>query len=94
VNLLSSVCDICIQTMLIGGAPCNVTEEDLDEYFDKVRRIRPKEVHIYSIDRPIPSTSIVQVLPKKLEEIAVCGQEMTGVTFAAFNLGQERYQRA
>ena len=83
-GLLSSLENICLQTLLIEGNLSNVREKDLEAYFQQVARIRPKEVHIYSIDRPVPDPHLVRVPPQKLEEIARRGEEETGVRIRAF----------
>jgi wyosine [tRNA(Phe)-imidazoG37] synthetase (radical SAM superfamily) len=83
-NTLISMEDIYIQTMLLGGSPCNTTEDDLVAYYEVISRIQPKEVHIYSIDRPVPNTGIALVSPRRLEEIALRGQKETGLRIRAF----------
>jgi wyosine [tRNA(Phe)-imidazoG37] synthetase (radical SAM superfamily) len=84
VDSLASLDGIYIQTLLIDGTPTNVAPEDLEAYFRQISRIQPKEVHIYSIDRPVPSTQIVLVSPERLEEIALQGQKKTGVPIKAW----------
>jgi wyosine [tRNA(Phe)-imidazoG37] synthetase (radical SAM superfamily) len=84
VEQLCSVENIYIQTVLVGGAPSNTTPEDLAAYFEKIARIKPREVHIYSIDRPVPNTKITLVPPERLREIAAQGEAETGVRIRAF----------
>ncbi len=86
VGLLSNLSNICIQTILIDGNLCNISKEDLDAYFEKLKKIQPGEVHIYSTDRPVSNTEIKRVIPEKLEEIAKEGQGKTGVRIKAFYL--------
>jgi len=81
---LSSLPDIYIQTVLIEGTPTNVGQEDLAAYYEQIARIRPREVHIYSIDRPVPAARISLVPPQRLEEIARQGEKETGVRMRAF----------
>ncbi len=83
-DLLRGLDGICLQTLLVDGAPSNVGEEDLQAYFDQVASIRPNEVHIYSIDRPVPDQHLVRVGPRRLQAIARRGQEGTGVKIRAF----------
>jgi len=90
VDRLAALGDICIQSVLVEGAPSNVGDEELDAYFRHVRRIRPREVHIYSIDRPVPETEIALVSPERLEEIARRGERETGVPVRAFSLRHRR----
>ena len=85
-GLLSNLSNICIQTILIDGNLCNISKEDLDVYFEKLKKIQPEEVHIYSTDRPVLSTNIKRVRPERLEEIAKEGQGKTGVRIKAFYL--------
>ena len=82
--LLSPRENICLQTVLIEGSPSNVSQEDLAAYFQQISRIGPREVHIYSIDRPVPDPHLVRVAPQKLEDIARRGEKETGVKMRAF----------
>ena len=83
---LSSVEDFYVQTVLIEGNPSNATDEDLFAYFQIIKQIQPKEVHIYSIDRPVPNRKISLVSKKRLEEIAIWGEKEAGVTIRHFYL--------
>lgn len=84
VEHLKSLERILIQTVLVHGSPCNTRGQDLSAYFDLVKKIRPKAVHIYSIDRPAPNVGIKRVLPEELERIARRGQDDTKVEIEAF----------
>lgn len=84
VDHLSSLEGINIQTMLVDGSPSNVAGRDLQAYFQLLTRIQPKEVHIYSIDRPVPHAQLMLVPPRRLEEIARWGERETGVRIKAF----------
>nr|MBC7245542.1 radical SAM protein [Chloroflexota bacterium] len=84
VEHLVSLEHINIQTTLIDGSPSNVEGRELYAYFQLLARIRPKEAHIYSIDRPVPHAQLVLVPPQRLEEIARWGEEETGVRIRAF----------
>lgn len=86
-ELLSSLSGIYIQTVLIEGTPSNATAEDQQAYFQQIARIRPREVHIYSTDRPVPDARIALVSPQRLEEIARWGEKETGVRVRAFYRG-------
>ncbi|MBU4426162.1 MAG: hypothetical protein KKB35_05440 [Proteobacteria bacterium] len=83
---LSSVEDFFIQTVLIDGIPSNATAEDLIAYVQKISQVQPKEVHIYSIDRPVPNRKISLVAKKRLEEIAIWGEKESGVKIRPFYL--------
>ncbi len=83
-DLLCGLNGICLQTLLVDGAPSNVGEDDLQVYFDQLARIRPKEVHLYSIDRPVPDECLVKVGPRRLQAIGRRAQDKTGVKMRAF----------
>jgi wyosine [tRNA(Phe)-imidazoG37] synthetase (radical SAM superfamily) len=81
---LSSLRDIYLQTLLVDGTPGNAREEDLLDYFEAVARIRPREVHLYSIDRAVPDPHLVRIPGERLERIARRGEVLTGVKMKAF----------
>jgi len=84
VEILASMDDIYIQTVLVDDEPSNSGKDELNEYIDKLKKIRPKEIHIYSIDRPVPNTKISLVSPDRLEEIAALISTTTGIAARAF----------
>jgi wyosine [tRNA(Phe)-imidazoG37] synthetase (radical SAM superfamily) len=86
-NQLAGLSDIYIQTVLVQGTPSNVAGQELDAYFERIRMIQPRAVHVYSIDRPVPNTELKRVLPPRLEQIAALAREKTGVTVQAFHMG-------
>ena len=64
-----------IQTMLLrgehDGQPVdNTTPEEIDALIDAYRRIKPREVMLYSIDRPTPEKKLVKVDSDELRRIA------------------------
>jgi wyosine [tRNA(Phe)-imidazoG37] synthetase (radical SAM superfamily) len=73
-----------IQTLFVDGSPSNVTAKQLDAYMQHISRIKPAEVQIYSIDRPVPDRHLVRVTPQRLSDIARLGEAETGVPFRAF----------
>jgi wyosine [tRNA(Phe)-imidazoG37] synthetase (radical SAM superfamily) len=70
VEILSSMDDIYIQTVFVDGKPSNRGPEELSEYIEKLKLVKPEEVHLYSIDRPVPNTKISLVSPERLKQIA------------------------
>ncbi len=81
---LFSLDGIYIQTVFVDGQPSNIAKADLDDYIDCVARIKPQEVHLYSIDRPVPNARISLVPPEKLEKIASKITKKAGVPARAF----------
>lgn len=86
VERLQSLKRIIIQTVLVYGSPCNAREKALKAYFELIKKIRPKAVHIYSIDRPVPNVRIKRVRPEELKQIARRGEDTTKVKIEAFYL--------
>lgn len=71
-----------IQTMFTRGTHDgevvdNTTEEEIDALIDAYKRIRPREITIYSLDRPTPETNLRRV-PK--EELEAIGQRISAAT--------------
>jgi wyosine [tRNA(Phe)-imidazoG37] synthetase (radical SAM superfamily) len=83
-DALASAGEICLQTLLVDGDPSNVRATELEAYFAHVARIRPREVHLYSIDRPVATPGLVRVRPQELQDIARWGEQQSGVEFKAF----------
>jgi len=88
VSRLKSLGNVYLQTILIDGVPSNTDPDEILAYFELVRDIRPRGVHIYSTDRPAPSARISKVDPEWLEEIASQLRTETEVPAAAFYTGK------
>jgi wyosine [tRNA(Phe)-imidazoG37] synthetase (radical SAM superfamily) len=84
VESLAGMKDIYLQTVMIDGTPSNTEHPELQAYIEKIGRIRPREVHMYSIDRPTPETRISLVPPDRLGQIAAQVQSETGIPVKAF----------
>lgn len=84
VELLKGIKGIYIQTVLMSGNPSNVSKQDLNNYFEKIALIKPVEVQIYSLDRPVLNKNIKRVVPTQLKQIAVTGLSKTGVKITAY----------
>lgn len=85
-NRLVNLRNIFIQTVLVRGTPSNTAEQELEAYFEKIRMIKPRGVHVYSIDRPVPNTALQRVLPAELERIAALARKKTGGVVQAFHM--------
>jgi wyosine [tRNA(Phe)-imidazoG37] synthetase (radical SAM superfamily) len=83
-DLLASLEGITLQTLLVDGSPNNISEAELQSYCRLVARIKPRQVHTYSIDRPVPNLDLVRVKPRRLQAIARRAEEASGVTFRPF----------
>jgi len=85
---LYSLSGIYIQTLLVDGDPGNTEPDELEAYFEHLMHIRPRQVHIYSIDRPVPKSDLKLVPPERLEDIAETGRKKTGLDIRAFYPGK------
>jgi wyosine [tRNA(Phe)-imidazoG37] synthetase (radical SAM superfamily) len=81
---LFSLDGIYLQTVFVDGEPINITRSDLKDYIEAIGRIKPQEIHLYSIDRPVPNTRISLVPPEKLKRIASRIKKETGIAARAF----------
>ncbi len=64
-----------IQTMLLRGEHCghkidNTTPEEIDALIDAYKKIKPREVMIYSLDRSTPEENLKKVDKRELDHIA------------------------
>jgi wyosine [tRNA(Phe)-imidazoG37] synthetase (radical SAM superfamily) len=67
--------DVIIQTMFLHGVHNgrrvdNTTEEEISGWLDALRRIRPRRVMIYTLDREAPVAGLAKAPQAVLEGIA------------------------
>jgi wyosine [tRNA(Phe)-imidazoG37] synthetase (radical SAM superfamily) len=67
---LARIPGVTIQALFIKGEVDNSTETALNEWLSALSIIFPKEVQVYSLDRPVPSKDIAAVAMDELESIA------------------------
>lgn len=73
IEIIAPLADTCIvQTMLTRGTHDghrvdNTTEEELDALIEAYRKLMPREVMLYSLDRPTPEKSLEKVSREELE---------------------------
>ena len=66
---------VIIQTMFMDGvldgeSVCNTTPEYVEPYIEALKRIRPRKVMIYTIDRETPVKGLLKAKPEVLDAIA------------------------
>lgn len=71
-----------VQTIMLRGEfegklVDNTVREEVDALIEAYRRIRPREIMLYSLDRPTPATGLVKV---PLEELQAIGKEIEKAT--------------
>lgn len=76
-----------IQTMITRGShDCmtidNSTPEEIDVLIEAYKRIKPREIMLYSLDRPSPETSLRKVPREELDKIAERITTATGIPVA------------
>lgn len=67
---LKSLSNLIVQTMLIDGEVTNVRGEAYRAWADLIGELKPKKVHIYSIERPTAEFGVKRVPLEKLQNIA------------------------
>ncbi|MFZ5433651.1 MAG: radical SAM protein [Calditrichota bacterium] len=85
-DTLERLPNIRLQTVLVDGNPSNSTPAAIAAWEARVAHIRPVEVHMYSIDRPVPNPHIKLVPPDRLQEIAAQVTRNTGVPVRTFGV--------
>jgi wyosine [tRNA(Phe)-imidazoG37] synthetase (radical SAM superfamily) len=72
------------ETMLTGGKGGNSTPEERAAWMEIIKELKPREAHIYSIDRPPAVSTLKPVAREMLEKWAREATEFTGVPVRAF----------
>jgi wyosine [tRNA(Phe)-imidazoG37] synthetase (radical SAM superfamily) len=76
--------DLIIQALLMGGDRFNATDDEIESWAGLIKQIDPREVHIYSLDRPSAIKSVLKLNRQTLESIADRASEISGVEVLAF----------
>ena len=80
VNGLKSLENVTLQTMFIEGTISNTGGREVNEWMERVGEIKPVKAQIYSLHRPSAASSLREVPPGKLREIAARTEQTTGIT--------------
>ncbi|MDC1106297.1 radical SAM protein [Prolixibacteraceae bacterium] len=67
--------DLIIQTLFMRGVfngktVDNTTKEEIEAWVECIKKIHPRQVMIYSLDRDTPAQGLIKVKKEELEEIA------------------------
>ena len=73
--------EFILQTMFLRGVVegnkiDNTTKEEVEAWYEAVKKMSPKEIMIYSIDRETPYKELEKVSHEELERIAVPLREL------------------
>jgi wyosine [tRNA(Phe)-imidazoG37] synthetase (radical SAM superfamily) len=66
---LSKMKNVTIQTLFTLGTSGNYTEKNINAWLQRIKKINPVFVQLYSIDRGYPSDKIVPLGTKELEKV-------------------------
>lgn len=74
-----------IQTMMVRGNWNNVefdntTDHEIEALIEAYRRIRPREIMLYSLDRTTPAKTLIKIESPQLQAIGERIQAATGIT--------------
>jgi wyosine [tRNA(Phe)-imidazoG37] synthetase (radical SAM superfamily) len=81
---LKNLDDVIIQTVLVDGETRNIENEEIEKWIERLDYIKPREVQIYSIDRPSADQTLKLVGKEKLQKIAQKAQKATGISVKVF----------
>jgi wyosine [tRNA(Phe)-imidazoG37] synthetase (radical SAM superfamily) len=84
VKSLKNLDDIVIQSVLVDGKISNIENEEIEQWIERLNYIKPREVQIYSIDRPSADKNLKLVGKEKLKEIAQKAEKATGISVKVF----------
>jgi wyosine [tRNA(Phe)-imidazoG37] synthetase (radical SAM superfamily) len=76
--------DIIVQSVFVQGRVDNTTEGEVGQWIQKLCFIKPREVQIYSIDRPSADEGLTLVNKEKLNRIAGRAEEACGIPVRVF----------
>lgn len=75
---------IIIQSVFVEGSVSNTEEREVEKWIERLRYIKPREVQIYSIDRPSADSGLTLVAKDKLDGIARQAHDATGILVKVF----------
>ena len=76
--------DIILQSVFVEGRVDNTRDEEVESWMQRLSHIKPKEVQIYSIDRPSADEGLSLVSKDKLNQIARKAEEACGILVKVF----------
>jgi wyosine [tRNA(Phe)-imidazoG37] synthetase (radical SAM superfamily) len=69
VDGLKHIKDVTLQALFSGGTSGNYTEENINDWIEKVKDIDPTSVQVYSLDRSYPAANISSLSREELMKI-------------------------
>ena len=84
VESLKNLDDVIIQSVLVDGEISNIENEEIEKWIGRLNYAKPRQVQIYSIDRPSADQTLRLVGKEKLKEIAQKAERATGISVKVF----------
>jgi len=84
VESLKDLDDMVIQSILVDGEISNIENKEIEKWIEGLNYIKPREVQIYSIDRPSADQNLKLVGKEKLKEKARKAEKSTGISVKVF----------
>ena len=80
VENLKALDAIILQSIFVEGRVNNTEESEVEKWMERLAYIKPKEVQIYSIDRPSADENLTLVSKDKLNQIAKKAEDVCRVS--------------
>jgi wyosine [tRNA(Phe)-imidazoG37] synthetase (radical SAM superfamily) len=77
--------DVILQCLFLQGEIDNTLPAEVEDWVELVGIVKPKAVHIYSLDRVPPRSGLKQVSAQRLKEIALNLQKRTSIKATVFS---------
>ena len=71
--------NLIIQALIMGGPDLNASEENIVKWSNLLSKIKPREVQIYSLDRPPAKMDVIKLPFEELQRIAAHASELSGI---------------
>jgi wyosine [tRNA(Phe)-imidazoG37] synthetase (radical SAM superfamily) len=81
---LAALPGLIIQSMIISGQVQNTRGEAHERWLSAIAELSPREVQIYSSERPVAETGVQQVPKDELDNLAARAEQRTGVPVRAY----------
>jgi wyosine [tRNA(Phe)-imidazoG37] synthetase (radical SAM superfamily) len=81
---LSSRVGIWIQSAIVSAPVSNHQGPAFVSWLNAVRRIRPRQIQLYTTDRPVPDTRVMKLTDAELDAVAEQVRVLTGIAATAY----------
>jgi len=81
---LAALPGLIIQSMIISGQVQNALGEAHERWLSAIAELSPREVQIYSSERPVAETGVQQVPKDELDDLATRAEQRVGVPVRAY----------